>query len=268
MTNRTTWPIALSIPPKVLMDDNRLQELANAGIKEVELSIGWFADLEEILDFRVNANVALEQAERAGIKITSLHLPFGPFNKIDPTRPATKAEFLTLQKQMLDGAKSIGIKIAVLHPSAEPYTDEERADCLECAIDTIGKLCTYANSIGIELALENLPRTCLCRDKEEMLYFLERVPALKVCYDMNHCLRGDNIEFLRAVTNKLITIHVSDYDGVDERHWLPGKGINNWEEIISVLEDGNYAGRFLFELGGDNSTYADIRACYDKLIGG
>lgn len=265
MTNRTSWPVALSITSKTIIDDNELQKLASAGIKEVELSIGWISDLREVLDFRTNANIAFDHAQKAGIKITSLHLPFGPFADIDPSRENLKSDFLVLQKQLLDAAKTIGIKIAVIHPSGEPYTEEERKDRLECAIDTIEKLCTYANSLGIELALENLPRTCLCRDKEEMLYFLERVPALKVCYDMNHCLRGDNVEFLRAVTDKLITIHVSDYDGIDERHWLPGKGINNWEEIISVLEEGNYAGRFLFELGGDNSTYEDIRACYDRL---
>ncbi|MBO7223647.1 MAG: sugar phosphate isomerase/epimerase [Kiritimatiellae bacterium] len=266
MTNRKSWPIALSVKITELLDDEKLKALADAGINQVELSIGWASDLQQYLDFRFHANEVLERTERFGIKITSLHLPFGPFQEIDPTRPAKKAEFITLQKQLLDAAKSIGIKIAVIHPSAEPYKDEERAECTECAIDTMSKLCTYANSLGIELALENLPRTCLCREKDEMLNFLDRIPALKACYDMNHCLRGDNLEFLRAVAPKLITIHVSDYDGIDERHWLPGKGINDWEAIISILEENDYAGRFLFELGGDKSTYADIRACYDKLI--
>lgn len=265
MTKRTNWPITLSIKEGTLTNEQKLIELAAVGIHQVELSFGWKAQLKKF-DFRTRYNEAFSLAEKHGIKITSLHLPFGGFDEIDPSRPETIDAFLQLQKELLVAAKAINIPIAVVHPSGEPYTEEERPERMRHAVSTIRTLCEYAKSLGIELALENLPRTCLCRGKDEMLEFLREIPDLKVCYDMNHCLNEDNLEYLKAVANRVITIHASDYDGIDERHWLPGKGINNWEAIISTLEEANYSGRFVFELVDDADTFAEIRACYDKLI--
>jgi sugar phosphate isomerase/epimerase len=48
-------------------------------------------------------------------------------------------------------------------------------------------------------------------------------------------------------------LHISDYDGVDERHWLPGQGIINWSEVVESLVSIDYGGPFMFEsAGGDD----------------
>ena len=49
--------------------------------------------------------------------------------------------------------------------------------------------------------------------------------------------------------NKIVTTHVSDYDFVNERHWLPGEGDVNWQELYGALKDIGYSGPWLYELG-------------------
>lgn len=45
-----------------------------------------------------------------------------------------------------------------------------------------------------------------------------------------------------------MTVHISDYDYVDERHWLPGEGKINWSDMMDALDDVGYTGTFLYEL--------------------
>ena len=50
---------------------------------------------------------------------------------------------------------------------------------------------------------------------------------------------------------------MSDYDGVDERHRLPGEGIVPWRTVVTRLCGVGYRGPFLFELRqGENGPYS------------
>ena len=51
----------------------------------------------------------------------------------------------------------------------------------------------------------------------------------------------------------LITTHLSDYDRRDERHWMPGDGCIDWKELIQLLDEKQYEGRYLFELNEASS---------------
>ena len=41
---------------------------------------------------------------------------------------------------------------------------------------------------------------------------------------------------------------MSDYDLVDERHWLPGEGKINWKNVMAALEKIGYGGSFMYEI--------------------
>ena len=81
-----------------------------------------------------------------------------------------------------------------------------------------------------------------------MQLLLHEIPSLYACFDMNHSLRQSNVDFIRAIGNRIITVHASDYDMIDERHLLPFLGRNNWHEIMLALEEVNYNGVFTFEV--------------------
>ena len=56
------------------------------------------------------------------------------------------------------------------------------------------------------------------------------------------------VDFIREMKNKIITTHISDYDFINERHWLPGEGKLNWKEILDALKEINYSGVWMYEI--------------------
>ena len=266
MSSRKDWPLAVSVGLNVVTSSEELKKLSDAGITEVEISTGDMRPFFEYDYFEKSVEIS-ELARTHGVNISSVHLPFGPFSMIDPTDPRNDLFTIKVQTMIMAAAAKAGVKIAVIHPSGEPYTEEERPERLEVGCAVISALTENAKKLGMQLALENLPRTCLCRTHDEMLYFLERIPDLKVCFDMNHNLSESNIDYIKAVGDRIITLHVSDYDFVDERHWLPGKGKNDWGKIIETLDSVGYTGRFLYEVKLREVTWKDIAENYHMLLG-
>jgi len=266
MSSRKDWPLVVSVVFDVVTDSEMLDSLKAAGITEIELSSGDMRPFFEYDYFEKSVEIS-EFAKAHGVNISSVHLPFAPFSMIDITDPRNDLFAIKVQTMIMAAAAKAGMKIAVIHPSGEPYKEEERAERLEMGCKVVSALTENAKKLGMQLALENLPRTCLCRNHDEMLYFLERIPDLKVCFDMNHNLSESNIDYIKAVGDKIITLHVSDYDFIDERHWLPGNGKNDWGKIIETLESVGYAGRFLYEVKLNGVTCEDIAENYRMLLG-
>ena len=65
-------------------------------------------------------------------------------------------------------------------------------------------------------------------------------------------MTDDNVKFINELGSKIITLHVSDYDFVDEKHWLPYEGNNDWVGIVTALENAGYEGPWMYEIGSSN----------------
>ncbi|MQY78678.1 MAG: hypothetical protein GH151_05700 [Bacteroidetes bacterium] len=70
---------------------------------------------------------------------------------------------------------------------------------------------------------------------------------------------------MAKVGNLIVTVHMSDYDGIDERHWLPGDGIINWTNVISELVKNEYQGPFMFETSRRNPALLTTNEPVKKL---
>jgi sugar phosphate isomerase/epimerase len=134
----------------------------------------------------------------------------------------------------------------VLHPSSEPIADSERKARLDCARKSIKELLPLAKEIGAVLCIENLPRTCLGRVTDELKYILEPFPELMVCFDTNHLLIESHEKFFYELGDRIGTIHISDYDRIDERHDLPGNGVIDWPAFHYMLRQCGYDGIFMY----------------------
>ncbi len=137
----------------------------------------------------------------------------------------------------------------MIHPSSEPIEDSERERAMENAQNSLRSLAAAADRLGVTLAVENLPRSCLGRDGQEMLRLLDADPRLVSCFDTNHLLRQSAKDYLALVGKHIRTIHVSDYDFINERHVLPGEGKVDWPALLDALRSVGYSGPFLYELG-------------------
>ena len=131
---------------------------------------------------------------------------------------------------------------------------------MEEAKRSIWTIAEMAGHAGCRIALELLPRTCLGHSVEELLSLLEDVDpnTAGVCLDTNHLMDGFTLlpEVVRTLGPRLIALHCSDYDGVDEKHWPPRQGVINWVAFLRALRDVHFPGPFNYEVTLDGQTPA------------
>lgn len=235
------FPVGLSTNGKPISEDLFIQ-YERSGIRYMEISIG----KPTVLTFDFDAAAAM--AEKHGVTLWSFHLPFMPFEEIDISDPALCGQTIELFADLIRRAAGAGIKIFVVHPSGEPIT-EQRSLRMATAKESLAKLAGLAAAEGAVIAVEDLPRTCLGHDSDEILELISADERIRVCFDSNHLLHEKNPAFLKKTGHKIITTHISDYDFADEKHWLPGEGKIEWNEVIAALREIGYTGPWLYEIG-------------------
>lgn len=257
MTKATDWKLGLS--SCCMSADYKVEDIFKAysenNIEYMELSYGY---IDKYLDIDWDV-VKKSMADYPDVKVWSFHVPFGPFSKLNI---ATRDEqLLSYTKEFyrgcIDRIAELGIKIAVIHPSGESNSPEDREALLEIASDALAELAEYAKPLGVTLAVEDIPRTCLGNCSSDIKKLISKHPDLRVCFDTNHLLDQRNVDFVRELGDKIVTLHVSDYDFCNERHWLPYEGKVNWVELVEALEEVGYNGAWMYEIGFKASKNID-----------
>lgn len=189
-------------------------------------------------------------ADKYGVKLWSYHLPFWPFTDIDISNKELCRSTFVYLTELIKKASDIGIDKFVIHSSGEPIEDpEERQERMKCAKESLAQLAETAKKLNSTIAVEDLPRSCLGKNSDEILELISVHDDLRVCFDTNHLLCENPADFVRHVGKKIITTHVSDCDFINERHWLPGEGKIDWQELLQAFKDINYEGVWLYEIG-------------------
>ena len=77
---------------------------------------------------------------------------------------------------------------------------------------------------------------------------------MKVCFDTNHYTKGTTEHFVKTIGERIGTIHASDFDFVNECHWLPTQGDIQWGKLMHALERISYEGVFMYEATKDHEN--------------
>lgn len=197
----------------------------------------------------------------AGVKARTVHAAFGGALDISSLDPAVRSAGIQAVQAALDLAVHMGAQIVVVHPSSEPIPDEARAERMAEARRSIATIAEMAAHAGRRIALELLPRTCLGRSAQELLSLLEGVDTgtVGVCLDTNHLMdRYATLpQVVHTLGSHLIALHCSDYDGVDEQHWPPLRGVIDWPAFLRALSDIAFPGPLHYEANLDGQTPAE-----------
>ena len=236
--------VIASSTPFECLNEAHFAEYAAAGLGAFELSVD--AEYYGLLDIPAIVKAAQSQ----GITPWSFHLPYYylPDAVISVPDVQRRASAVRFQGEQIRRAADAGFSHIVIHPSSEPIKEDDRAAQFAAAKASIEELSLVAKHAGVTLAVENLPRTCLGNTSSELLALIADAEGAGVCFDMNHLLLESHADFLRAVGEHIVTVHVSDYDRVDERHWLPGEGVTDWGEVLALLDACGYQGPWMYEL--------------------
>lgn len=202
-------------------------------------------------------------ARDAGVAIRSFHLPFYTDETVDPASldPAVRRRTAEIHAHYVAVAADMGARFAVVHACLEPVADAERAERLARSKESMAGLAEVGAKAGLSVCVENLPRSCLGNTSAELAEIVAADPRLRVCFDTNHLLLESHADFLARVGSLVATTHVSDYDFVNERHWLPGEGKIDWRALADGLDAIGYADAFNYELDfrGNPKTVARDR---------
>ncbi|MDD7413065.1 MAG: sugar phosphate isomerase/epimerase family protein [Eubacteriales bacterium] len=232
------------------LSDEGLEALHQAGVQAIELSFR-AAQMDKI-----DLTAQVEKARAHGILVWSIHLPFDGLD-IAALDEAFRRRTLNYHKDLITRAGAAGIHTAVVHACLEPVADADRAARMERSKESLCELAECAQASGVVVAVEDLPRSCLGNCSKEMLELLSADERLRLCFDTNHLLGEDIAHFLSFMNGKIRTVHISDYDFVDERHWLPGEGRIDWKALLKALEATGYTGPFLYEVGMEPPRLTD-----------
>ena len=247
--------------------DENLQALIESKMSRVEIGYVHHAD-DSAWTTAVRKTV-----ESSPVNINSVHAPFS--REVDISRlDDGGAEFAIAEVgKAISMAERLGAGIVVLHGSAEPIDPIERRACITRSRASLRRLGERAESHGIRIALELLPRTCLGNTADELQELLVDLPAEQIglCLDTNHLANtNDLIPTVKQLSERIITLHISDYDGIDEKHWMPFQGMVDWGGFATALAEIGYTGAFVYETMPEGDTITEklaiIAANFQRIL--
>ena len=198
----------------------------------------------------------IKMLERSGKKVISYHVPFKQADDIADPDETIRLRAMSRLRAHIHEASRLNAKLLIIHPSTEPIDQTKRdvyiANLRRSMLEIEGELILN----DMKIALEFLPRLCMGNTLDDMNKMLDNMSdRFGVCFDINHIMdQYPQIPaIIRALGKRLLTLHICDYDGVDERHWLPFKGVIDFKAVLAALNEINYTGPFNYETSRFNA---------------
>lgn len=233
-----------------------LQAVADSQIATLEISAAMFDDDAN----KAKLPMLKAMLQQHTVRPMTVHARFGNAYDVSSLDDEIIPQALAAAKVAIDLAQELDAPMIVMHASAEPIAPAERQRRLNRAQASFAKIGTWCRTAHKRVAIELLPRTCLGNTVEELLELLRALDdaTFGVCLDTNHLMdRFQELpENVRTLGDRLITLHLSDYDGIDEKHELPGTGVLDWRAFMQALRDIDYNGPFNYECKPAGETFA------------
>jgi sugar phosphate isomerase/epimerase len=214
-------------------------------------SIEYFAALP-VLDLGLEQPMARMLNDiRDNCEVWSVHAPFGGVDLASPEADMRQKSIANV-KRAADIAKGLGAKVLTVHPGLELQNMEPRSVRVQHSGESMAEIGAYCAEKDIRVAVEILPRKCIGNSLDELFKILEIAdkPNVGFCLDSNHSFPAAALtDVVKKMGKRLFTLHISDHDDVDERHWLPMRGVINWPRFIMFLKQIGYTGPFMYETG-------------------
>lgn len=227
---------ALSVGHASLGKEAWLRRMAESGICDFEYSNSPFPPVREV---RAQIAGLRPYIEAGSIRFPSLHLPFGWNNEECPGQPEEFDRNLCMDRlgNLIDVFLPIGMKHLTMHVGrpVEGVSHEEGIPLAKLAIE---RILPTVEKYGLSLNIELCPRQAISHTPEDLEKLLDGMPeCVGICFDVNHGdLRGREIpEWIARLGKRIRTFHISDCDGIDECHWMPGVGAMDWPAILHEI---------------------------------
>ena len=239
------------------MDKSLINALRDSEIQTFELNATmFFYDFDGPIRNEMKAML-----KETGKRIISFHIPFSGNDDLSHPDETMRVWAISRFRSHLATVREFGCEFIVLHPSCEIKTnvkaerDERISQLRKCLLEIEAEM----KEMKVKVALEFLPRFCIGNTLSDMDQILEGMDPeiFGVCFDVNHIMSQYPLipEMTRKLGKRLFTTHISDYNGIDECHWLPGHGVIDWKGFVEALKDIDYKGPFNYETSHQEGDY-------------
>lgn len=232
-----------------------LAEVAARGITHLELfvapGISYFEDDDAV-------HTLIAEAERQGLTFWSIHAPFGGPADLSNPDELVRRGAVQMAVRALDLGVITGARWVVVHGGFTSDDEPERRTRRRQAIRSINELCKLSSQRGLGVAVEYLATNgrglgTSSADLLELFSVVDGEPG--VCLDTNHSDLGEPLpDAMSALGGRIVTLHISDHDGVRERHFMPGEGSINWGQFLRLLDEIGYGGPLMSEANMSGDT--------------
>ena len=166
------------------------------------------------------------------INLDNVHLPYNEINFLwaEGIDRRNKVDEI---KRWMHECRECGAETVVLHVTSGNNILLNKS----FGYKSFNEIISEAEDIKLRVALENT----------EMLHYLKFIfreiksDYAGFCYDTSHdFINGQSCgDILDELKDRLFCVHLSDCDGIEDRHWIPGNGIVNWEKTIDMIRETN-----------------------------
>lgn len=165
-----------------------------------------------------------------GLKLDNVHLPFDDTNLLWSEDKSKRNNQTDKVIKWMHECKDCGADTIVMHTT---HGGDLTLD-YSSGYESFNKIVKSAEDIKINVAFEN---TQVFEYADFILTEFNSDYA-GFCYDSSHdFVNGESCgDILDKWKHRLFSVHLSDNDGLCDRHWIPGKGHVNWDKIIPIIK--------------------------------
>ncbi|MHB0912542.1 MAG: sugar phosphate isomerase/epimerase family protein [Armatimonadota bacterium] len=216
--------------------------LISSDIEKVEL---WYSEIlwENQVMGQLNRLASTE-------RVASMHAPFGPELDLSALDESARREAVDACIRAARLLANLGGKTLVVHGSWRDI-GSEMPDRERQSVRSISEIADLCAELGLRVAVEHLVESMVGSTAPEMLSILKLAGRenVGVCLDVNHVFPPEAlVPTVYALASHIFSLHISDNNGAEEKHWLPMLGVIDWRALIAALQRVGYDGPFIYEV--------------------
>lgn len=226
---------------------DRIAMIRDAGFETTSL---WWEQDDPVR--RRIRELAPEIVRNAGLTLDHIHVPYKHCAFLWRTNEEERLRVVDQHMAWIEDCRRQEIPVMVMHVTAsQPMSPASRA----AGLDSFRRIIHLAEDAGVTVALENT------RHPSALYLVLDELPSLRLglCFDSGHAIihGKEPFELLHKWGHRLITTHLSDNDGILDRHWLPGDGVIDFQAMARAVDWPAYQGPLMLEVSAQDKE-ADL----------
>ena len=224
-----------------------LEKIAQAGFSHVHWCHEWYSG-----HFYTDQEVEQigQWLRQYGLRVRDMHCAESEQGNWGSPRQDARRIGMRLVVNRMDMLARLGGQVLIMHVPAEPPETDAAANRAfwEALRRSLDELKPLSKERGIRLAVENGAYATL----DKVLSICSR-DYVGVCYDSGHGnLEPGGLDWLAAVKDRLISVHLHDNDGKADLHKIPFTGTVDFDRVCRLIAESPYTDGVQTEAGMGN----------------